>query len=76
MLAEALFFAMTEVTPIDDRGRFTVRPEYRRALGRRVLQIMTPHGLLLRPVRGALARRRLPPALAATGEDAGLDEVG
>lgn len=67
---------MTEATPLDDRGRLTVRPEYRRILGRRVVQIMTPHGLLLRPVRGALAKRRLPPALAASGEDAGLDEVG
>ena len=65
-----------EATPIDHRGRFTVRPEYRRVLGGRVLQIMTPHGLLLRPVRGRLARGRLPPALAATGEDAALDEVG
>ena len=67
---------MTEVTPLDHRGRLTIRPEFRRRLGGRVIQIMTPHGLLLRPVRGSFAKARLPPALTASGEDAGLDEVG
>ena len=66
---------MGEATPVDDRGRFTIRPEFRKLLGLRVEQVLTPRGLLLRPI-GKLDFSRLPPARAASGEEAAMDEVG
>lgn len=66
---------MSEVSPIDDRGRVTVRREFRAHLGDRIVQVLTPHGVLLRPV-GRLDTSKLPPALQATGEDAARDEAG
>lgn len=42
---------MTETSPLDDRGRFTVDPKWRKRLGRRIYQIWTPSGLLLVPAR-------------------------
>ncbi|HLE97099.1 MAG TPA: hypothetical protein VI997_06995 [Candidatus Thermoplasmatota archaeon] len=67
---------MTEATPLDDRGRFTVKPEFRKLLGRRVVQILTPDGILIRPLSGKLPRGRLPSAATASGEKEGLREAG
>ena len=64
-------------TRLDHRGRLTIRAEYRRMLGKRVVQILTPHGVLLRPVPDRLPdRRRLPPALRVSGEDDAEREAG
>jgi len=61
----------------DRRGRLTIRAEYRRILGKRVVQILTPHGVLLRPVPDHLPDRgRLPPALRASGEAEAEREAG
>lgn len=65
---------MSEATPLDDRGRFTVEPRYRKMLGRRVIQIWTPHGLLLRPVTGRIPAGSLPPALSISGDDLYLED--
>jgi len=70
-----MIIAMSEASPLDDRGRVTVRREYRSHLGDRVVQVLTPHGVLLRPL-GHLDTTKLPPALQASGEDAALEEVG
>lgn len=68
---------MTEATPLDDRGRVTIRREFREHLGDRVVQILTPHGILLRPVPDQLAPRKgLPDAWTASGEEEGLSEAG
>lgn len=62
---------------LDSRGRITVKKEYRERLGDRFVQIMTPHGVLLRPVPDTLPDRAdLPPALEASGEEEALDEAG
>lgn len=62
---------------LDSRGRITVRKEYRERLGERFVQIMTPHGVLLRPVPDTLPDREdLPPALEASGEEEALEESG
>jgi hypothetical protein len=61
---------MGSATHLDDRGRLTIRRAYRRILGARVVQILTPHGVLLRPVPDTLPDRgRLPPALTMQGEE-------
>lgn len=60
--------AVAESSPIDDRGRFSVDPRFRKMLGARVVQIWTPHGILLRPVRGKLSKAPLPAALEADGD--------
>lgn len=66
-----------EATRLDDRGRLTIRRAYRRILRDRVVQILTPHGVLLRPVPDTLPDRgRLPRALAATGEREAEREAG
>lgn len=68
---------MGEVTPLDDRGRVTIRREFREKLGDRVVQILTPHGVLLRPVPDELpAGTDRPDALGASGEEAARDEAG
>lgn len=68
---------MSEVSPLDDRGRITIRREYRERLGDRVVQILTPHGVLLRPVPDELEEGdELPEALSASGEQDALDEAG
>ncbi len=68
---------MEATTHLDRRGRLTIRRAYRRILGDRVVQILTPHGVLLRPVPDRLLdRRRLPAALKATGEEEAADEAG
>ena len=59
---------MSETSPLDDRGRFTVDPQFRKFLGKRVVQIWTPHGLLLRPVSGRLPKGTLPPSLEIEGD--------
>lgn len=67
---------MAEASPLDDRGRITIQREFRRFLAGRVVQILTPHGVLLRPVPDSLpADRRLPSAVQASGEDAARDEA-
>ena len=65
---------MGEATPLDDRGRFTVDPRYRKMLGRRIIQIWTPHGLLLRPVSGRVPPGTLPPALSVNGDELFLED--
>ena len=65
---------MTEASPLDDRGRFTVEPRWRKMLGPRVVQIWTPHGLLLRPVRGKLAAGALPSSLQIEGDELYLED--
>lgn len=59
---------MGEVSPLDDRGRFTVDPRFRKFLGKRIVQIWTPHGLLLRPISGRLKPGDLPPSLSIDGD--------
>lgn len=69
--------ALESATRLDRRGRITVRAEYRRILGNRVVQILTPHGVLLRPVPDRLPdRARLPPALRARGDNEAEREAG
>lgn len=68
---------MAETSPLDDRGRITIRREFRDRLGDRVVQILTPHGVLLRPVPSVLdPDEELPAALIASGEDQALEEAG
>lgn len=63
-------------TPIDERGRVTIRSDFRRFFRGRVVQIMTPHGLLFRPVPDTLPDGgKLPAALSASGEDAARREA-
>ena len=68
---------MRSPTRLDARGRLTIRREYRAILRDRVVQILTPHGVLLRPVPDRLKDRgRLPPALTASGEGEADREAG
>lgn len=70
---------MTLVPPdaaMDDRGRVTIRREFRPRLGRRFVQILTPHGLLLRPVPDHLEGATGLDALRASGEDEAAAEAG
>lgn len=61
---------MKTATRLDERGRLTIRRAYRKVLRDRVVQILTPHGVLLRPVPDTLPDRgRLPPALTEIGEE-------
>jgi len=67
---------MEATTRLDPRGRLTIRRAYRRILHDRVIQILTPHGVLLRPVPDTLPDRgRLPLALLASGEEPASDEA-
>ncbi len=60
---------MEATSHLDERGRLTIDPAYRKVLRGRVVQILTPHGVLLRPVADTLPDRgRVPAALRATGE--------
>ena len=69
--------SMSGVTSLDDRGRITIDRALRVRLGARVVQVLTPHGVLLRPVPDTLPDNgRLPDALGATGEDAAVAEAG
>lgn len=64
-------------TRLDERGRLTIRRAYRRVLRGRIVQILTPHGVLLRPVLDTLPDRgRLPPALTEIGEREAEREAG
>jgi hypothetical protein len=68
---------MGDVSRLDKRGRITIRRRYREILGDRVVQILTPHGVLLRPVPDTLPDRGdLPEALAASGEEEAESEAG
>lgn len=67
---------MQHDTTMDHRGRVTIRREYRHRLGDRFVQILTPHGLLLRPVPDLLPGKTGPSALEASGEDAAAAEAG
>jgi hypothetical protein len=66
---------MGEAVPLDDRGRVTIQREYRVFVGSHVIQVLTPHGVLLRPAKGVVDPSKLPPALRASGEDEGLSEA-
>lgn len=67
---------MTEASPLDDRGRFTVDPRYRKLLGKRVYQIPMPDGLRLvsarRLTKAELARLA---NMGDTAEAAARDEA-
>ena len=65
---------MSEVSPLDERGRFTVDPKFRKFLGRRVIQVLTPDGILLVPVKGKLPRGTLPASLSIDGDAAYREE--
>lgn len=68
---------MSSVTQMDDRGRITIERRLRSHLGHRIVQVLTPHGVLLRPVKDTLpAKGRLPNALTAGGESAAAAEAG
>lgn len=68
---------MKGLTSLDKRGRLTIRREYRKVLGARVVQILTPHGVLLRPVPDTLPDHgELPEALVASGEEQAEGEAG
>lgn len=60
---------MSEASPLDDRGRFTVDPKWRKMLGKRVYQIRVPGGLLLVPARGLTKEER------ARLREIGIDEA-
>lgn len=69
---------MTEASPLDDRGRFTVEPRYRKLLGKRVYQVLMPDGsLLIVPARKLTLeqKRMLGPAGAASGDAGAAEEV-
>lgn len=67
---------MDHQTTLDDRGRITINPAFRKHLGRRIIQVLLPDGVLLRPAARRLSHpERLPNALDATGEDEALREV-
>lgn len=62
---------------LDARGRVTIQKAFRKHLRGRIVQILTPHGVLLRPVPDTLPDREdLPDALHSSGEDAALAEAG
>ena len=68
---------MADANPLDARGRVVIERSFRKYLGGRVVQILTPHGVLLRPVPDLLASKgKRPAALTASGEDAALAEAG
>lgn len=66
---------MTEADRLDDRGRLTIRREYRERLGGRVVQILTPRGVLVAPVGGKLVFPKGFDALTASGESEAEREV-
>ncbi len=69
MILWVVWVRVIDASPMDDRGRITIRREFRDRLGDRVVQILTPHGVLLRPVEEELGGdRELPNALTASGE--------
>jgi hypothetical protein len=59
---------VSDATPIDDRGRFTLKSEYRKILGGRIVQVLTPDGVLLLPVPKDLPAGSLPPSLDIDGD--------
>jgi bifunctional DNA-binding transcriptional regulator/antitoxin component of YhaV-PrlF toxin-antitoxin module len=68
---------MSGTTSLDDRGRITIDRELRARLGKRVVQVLTPHGVLLRPVPDTLQQKgRRPRAASASGESAAAKEAG
>lgn len=68
---------MESASHLDDRGRITIERPLRPHLGRRVVQVLTPHGVLLRPVSDTLtAKGKVPDALRASGEKAAAAEAG
>ncbi len=68
---------MLDDTHLDARGRLTIRRAYRKLSGDRVVQILTPHGVLLRPVPDTLPDRgKLPPAFTTTGEEEAKSQAG
>lgn len=68
---------MRSASRLDDRGRITIERPLRPYLGRRVVQVLTPHGVLLRPVSDTLPDTgRMPDALTASGEATATEEAG
>jgi DNA-binding transcriptional regulator/RsmH inhibitor MraZ len=68
--------AMDHQTTLDERGRITIHPDFRDHLGNRIVQVLLPEGVLLRPAARRLSNaHRLPRAAHATGEDEALREV-
>lgn len=67
---------MTAEASLDQRGRITIHREYRRIFRQRVVQILTPRGILLRPVPETLPNRgKLPPVLTdVSGGEAYVSE--
>lgn len=67
---------MAEASPLDDRGRFTVEPKYRKLLGRKVYQIAMPDGLRLVSARALTKEeiRRLA-NMGDIGEEAAREEA-
>lgn len=61
---------------LDECGRVTIRREYRDRLGDRFVQVLTPRGVLLRPVPQLLPGKKGPSALEASGERAAADGAG
>lgn len=62
---------------LDNRGRITIERPLRPHLGKRVVQVLTPHGVLLRPVEDTIrSKGKLPDALSASGEQAAAAEAG
>jgi hypothetical protein len=69
--------AVAGTANLDDHGRITIDRALRPHLGGRLVQILTPRGVLLRPVADTLlGKDRLPSALRASGEQAAADEAG
>lgn len=68
---------MKTTARLDERGRLTILRAYPKILRDRIVQILTPHGVLLRPVPDTLPDRgRLPPALTEIGEEEAEGEAG
>jgi hypothetical protein len=68
---------MKGASHLDDRGRITIERPLRPHLGKRVVQVLTPHGVLLRPVQDTLSpKRKVPDALSASGEESAATEAG
>jgi hypothetical protein len=67
---------VVEEIVLDERGRITIPQAFRRLFRQRVVAILTPHGVLLRPVPDTLPDRgRLPSALHASGDEAAFEEI-
>lgn len=64
---------MGELLTFDARGRITLPASLREGLGKRVVAIRTPHGIVLHPVPAHVALKGS--AASASGEDEALGEA-